>query len=316
VSNSSPNLKIGVYTDKAMKDMVQNKTSIATGSKSGSFDDEACFGSNLAETLRLGNFCTGSTPDEKSLESDPGVLQNSAQETIISEEWGDDLPPLPAGFKFKHIVQLEVEGSSAQLHPGPWMGPSQRQSIRSKQSSTWTEQLTLFSDWNDVFDDYGSFDFTKSGSLVLEKDSSWSLTDQLTARDSRMSVVFTPKRIHISSGKVMGMFMKKKEYHFQILNLNSSLDKVVDLYQFKESGRKLHLSFSETGVSRPKVMSRSKMKKTLADSLGPQFDAKKQGVVFATGPVNSKLCVKMSVCELSKIEQIFSLMHAKNSREN
>merc|ERR1719357_1422561 len=144
------------------------------------------------------------------------------------------------------------------------MGPSQRQSIRSKQSSTWTEQLTLFSDWNDVFDDYGSFDFTKSGSLVLEKDSSWSLTDQLTARDSRMSVVFTPKRIHISSGKVMGMFMKKKEYHFQILNLNSPLDKVVDLYQFKESGRKLHLSFSETGVSRPKVMSRSKMKKTLA----------------------------------------------------
>lgn len=268
----------------------------------------------MEEKISLENIHNESVPDEKSFASYPGALLSSTQETDISEEWGDDLPPLPPGFKLKQITHLEAEGCS--MLPQPYAaGATQRQSIRSKQSSTRTEQLTLLSDWGDIFDDYGSLDLTKSGSLVLEKDTSWSNTDQFTGRDSRYSLVFSPKRIHLAPGKVMGMFLKKKEYHFQILNLNSSLDKVVDVFLLKETGNNLRLSFSKSGLSQPKVMSTNRMKNTLANSLGPQFDAKKQGVVFATGPVNSKLCVKMSVCELSKIEKIFSLIHPKNLRE-
>jgi len=313
VSDSSPNRKIEVNNDKTAKDLVWTKVSLASVPKSGSFDDEACCGSNIKEAFHCGNIHKETVQDEKSFDSYPDVLQTSTQETDISEEWGDDLPPLPPGFKLKHIAELEGEGSSAQPHPYLSAVANQRQSIRSKQSSTQTEQLTLLSDWGDVFDDYGSVDFTKSGSLVLEKDNSWSFSDNLTGRESRLSSVLSPKRIHLPPGKVMGMYLKKKEYHFQILNLNSTLDKVVDVFLVKESGTNLRLSFSKSGLSRPKVMSNSRMKNTLANSLGPQFDAKKQGVVFAMGPVNSKLCFKMSVCELSKIEKIFSLIHSKTS---
>jgi len=310
VNNSSPNRKIEVNTDKTSKDMMWTKVPIASVPKSASFDDEACCGSNKKDTFHCGNIQHETVPDEKSFDSYHDVVQSSTQETDISEEWGDDLPPLPPGFKLKQI-QVEVEGSSAPLATGA----TQRISIRSKQSSTHTEQLTLLSDWGDVFDDYGSMDFTKSGSLVLEKDTSWSISDNLTGRESRLSLMFSPKHIHLAPGKVMGMFIKKKDYRFQILNLNSTLDKVVDVFLLKESGTNLRLSFSKSGLSRPKVMSNSRMKNTLANSLGPQFDAKKQGVVFAMGPVNSKLCYKMSVCELSKIEKIFSLIHPKSSCE-
>jgi len=49
------------------------------------------------------------------------------------------------------------------------------------------------------------------------------------------------------------------------------------------------------------------MAMTLADNLGSKFDAKTKGLTFCIGPVNSTLCYKMTVCELSTMEKILAI---------
>jgi len=108
----------------------------------------------------------------------------------------------------------------------------------------------------------------------------------------------------------MGMFILKKvkeEHLFQVLNLNSSLDEVVDKFLFKLTGVRLPISFRKTEANLPETIIIRNMGITLSESLGPQFDPNNQGLVFSSGAVNSKYCYKISVCELSMIETLFFL---------
>jgi len=54
------------------------------------------------------------------------------------------------------------------------------------------------------------------------------------------------------------------------------------------------------------------MESTLAATLGKDFDAQSQGLLFATGAVNSKLCYKMTVCALREIKKIVSFLCPEN----
>jgi len=43
-------------------------------------------------------------------------------------------------------------------------------------------------------------------------------------------------------------------------------------------------------------------KQTISETVGDCFDPLKQGLVFFVGPIDGKLCFKMSVCDLEKIK--------------
>jgi len=174
-----------------------------------------------------------------------------------------------------------------------------------RQSSSWayspskTGHCTIISDWNDLYEGHSSIELSKTGSFEKLICSSPSNSEPIeTIRQNS---------IKVAPGKVMGMFLYKKGYQFKMLNLNSSIDEVVDVFLMAECGAKLPISFSKTERSRSQIMSKKLTAENLVDSLGPQFDAKTQGLVFAIGSVNSKFCYKMSVCGLGRIERMLTI---------
>merc|ERR1712060_712696 len=71
-------------------------------------------------------------------------------------------------------------------------------------------------------------------------------------------------------------------------------------------GVELPVSFNESENIRPKLLSSSRMAMTLRENLGRKFNIATHGLTFSTGPVNSKLCFKMSICDLRILQKMFS----------
>jgi len=165
-----------------------------------------------------------------------------------------------------------------------------------------------YSDWADLYEGVSSLQITKRASwktCMSGATSTWS--DHVTARESCLPpLTSTPKKLTIPLGKVMGMFLDKQKYRPKVLNLKSTVDEVVNLFLSVETGAILPVSMTETDKP-PTVMNSSLMAMTLADNLGSKFDAKTKGLTFCIGPVNSILCYKMTVCELSTMEKILAI---------
>jgi len=168
------------------------------------------------------------------------------------------------------------------------------------------DKQSNFSYWGDMYD--GTPLLNERDSVQFPSVISFEFSEQLTSRDihSRQSSVEL-KNITLLPGHVLGMLLAKKGYQFQMLNLSWSIEEVVDLFLAKECGVRLPLSFSRNEMNPPGIMASDRMQMTIAENLGSQFDVKIQGLIFATGPVNSKLCYKMSVCERREIEKLFSI---------
>merc|ERR1719233_2081445 len=104
------------------------------------------------------------------------------------------------------------------------------------------------------------------------------------------------------------MHRVKKEYHFTLISLDNTMEEVVKNFLITNSGGvELPLSFNESENTRPKLLSSSRMAMSLRDNLGPKFNIATHGLTFSTGPVNSKLCFKMSICDLRILQRMFSL---------
>jgi len=177
-------------------------------------------------------------------------------------------------------------------------------------SRIFKDRQSIFSQWGDMFD--GTPLLNERDSVQFQSVLSFEFSEQVTSRefhssDSRHSSVKIEK-ITLLPGHVLGMLLAKKGYQFQMLNLKWSIEEVVDLFLAKESGARLPLSFCRNEMNPPGIMGSDRMQMTIAENLGPQFDVKIQGLIFATGPVNSKLCYKMSVCKKREIEKIFSIL--------
>jgi len=250
-------------------------------------------------------------PEERSVQPRSQIFCSNGEKTGIPTDTNEG-DKAYLGVSVRTIIPLE----SIREAPSSSLLEAQRQI--SSLSSSQAKHLTLLSDWANLFDGCES-GFTKSGSLVIQKSPSLSpsfLNEWLTARESRLAVVIAPKKIRLPPGNVMGMFQTKKDYLFQILNLDSTFDEVVDLFLSKESGNRLPISFSKTEAKRPTVMSNTRMRTTLSENLGPKFDAGNEGLYFTTGCVNSRVCYKMTLVELSRIETIFSLTCPENLPDN
>jgi len=231
---------------------------------------------------------------------------------LLNDEASDDFcgkNPINTQFwstkKQKSVEMDAITHRSSRLRP---VDSSKFPYSQKKRGSTVTRQQTILSDWGDVYEGLDSMHFSARGSLIFQRGVSSTFFDDVTARESRLPILPSKqKKITLRPGKVMGMYLGKEDYRFHILKLTSSLDEVVNIFLSVESGPTLPLSFDKTKKNRPKIMSKSLMRMTIEQNLGPHFDPKTKGLMFSLGSVNSKLCYKMSVCDLSNIENIFSV---------
>jgi len=278
----------------------------------GPVDEAVNCGQNSG--LCLGNISVDEFPEDSVVEAHSNILRSSKGREKISEE-KSEIPFTTQRLKVENMVPLETVKTSAKLKSVTRLiSPVriQRQMAFSKKSSRHSRHQ-LLSDWGESFD-LGDLDSTKSDyfSSPTEVGFSGTFSGIYTTRDSRLSAVITRKSILVLPGQVVGMFILKGHWVFQILKLNSSLDEVVDKFLVKESGVRLPLSFSRAGDNSTKNMSINRMGSTLAAILGKDFDAKTQGLVFASGAVNSELCYKMTVCALREIKKIVSCLCPEN----
>jgi len=176
-------------------------------------------------------------------------------------------------------------------------------------------QQTYISDWDGAYEDGADLrvsNFQSSNLKRVVDNSIWS--DSVTPRNSSIvkldSGLILPKcqssplKMPVRPGMVMAMHRTKDGQRLEEVSLNSSLREIVDTFLRIGDGPSLPVSFSYSNKSRPQVLTESRMGMSLADNLRGYLDAKTQGISFFVGSVNTKLCYKMSVCELSQLQKI------------
>lgn len=175
-------------------------------------------------------------------------------------------------------------------------------------------QQTVISDWGDAYEETGDLRISNYDSSNLSRvvdNSIWS--DTITSRNSGVarleSSLVLPKcqisalKMPIRKGWVLAMLLTKEAKRFKMLNLNISLQEVVDTFLNNGTGPSIPVSFSYANETRPRVMSENRMGMSLADNLRGYLDETTQGITFFVGSVNSKLCYKMSICDLGQLHK-------------
>merc|ERR1719474_48678 len=116
------------------------------------------------------------------------------------------------------------------------------------------------------------------------------------------------KMVVLTPGTVLAMQLFKGGQSFKIINLNITLQEIVKNFLSKNCGGvDLPVSFTESENTRPKLISKNRMAMSLRENLGRKFNVVTEGLTFSIGPVNSKLCYKMCVCDLGQLQKMFSL---------
>jgi len=195
--------------------------------------------------------------------------------------------------------------------------PAQRGNLKSslsllpaknRSSQQLQPNLTAFSDWGDAFDSLGSIllsNPTRPGEQSVMS-SAWSDSPRITE-----STIGSGTRMSLKPGTVMAMQQVKREYHFTRIHLDNTLQEVVKNFLIKNNGGvELPVSFNESENIRPRLLSSSRMAMTLRENLGRKFNLATHGLTFSTGSLNTKLCFKMSICDLRILQRMFSFSQA------
>jgi len=297
--------KIAISTSDATRESMRSQDSIfmvARGSDS-----------NVVTDRHSGSWLTSKSmnviAETMSVDPHPPSFLNKVEEDFFDDSI---MTPFPQVFSSKkvHVTDSAISHPSSRLKPTKVMHSKKKpvNAIRSCMDNRQQTDKTVFSDWGDVYEGLGTVRFTQRGSIVLQRGLSSSWSDHVTGRECRLSLAhYEVKKIKLAPGKVMGMYLGKLEYRFQILELKWTLHDVINTFLAAETGARLPISFDQNEQHRPRIMSMNRMEMSVAENLGPQFDAKTKGLTFSTGSVNSKLCYKMSVCELTTMEKIFAI---------
>jgi len=181
----------------------------------------------------------------------------------------------------------------------------------SKSSMLKLREHTVLSDWGDAFED----------SVNLNSQFTFMTCGNSLTSFSDMPTVKTPtapgtSNISIPKGMVLAMCLTKDQQRFRLLNLKMTLEEVVDTFLSANGGEKLPISFTDSHDCRPRRMDAGRMAMTIEDNLGKHLDNSTQGLTFAVGPLNSKLCYKLCICDLAQLQKIFALTNeCKNLEE-
>jgi len=191
---------------------------------------------------------------------------------------------------------------------------------------------TVISDWGDCYEDSGDFRISNYDAATLTRvyGSGWSDGPQSlgtsylgtsylgTSHPKRVSALEVKpsspvRKMPVVKGMVVAMVVTKKGQRFRLLNLNVTLQEVVNGFLKVEAGASLPVSFTISSDSRPKLLPPDKMAATLKENLKGYLDELTQGISFFTGPVNGKLSYKMSVCDLEYMEKLFQIASNRQS---
>jgi len=166
------------------------------------------------------------------------------------------------------------------------------------------------SDWGSAYEDtlFRSTQF----SLLASTFTDTAFSDTPCTDDNSFASNY--HKITVPHGKVLALCLTKYEQRFRLLTLKTSLEEVVETFLSPDGGKKLPISFNSQKY-RPRVMSPHQMAMTIEESLGKHFDTETQGLTFSVGPLNSKLCYKMSVCDLAQLQKILSLTNSSKCLE-
>lgn len=177
-----------------------------------------------------------------------------------------------------------------------------------------TREGTVISDWGECFEDaefrisaYEAASFQRVFDSIYSDCGTFLNSSFPRAESCLLVKTLSPKKMPVRSGMVWAMHLAKEVPRFKMLNLSTTLKQVVDTFLSFETGKSLPVSFTFSKVSRPKLLSAEKMDMALSEVLKGYLDESTQGLSFFVGPVNTKLCYKMSVCELNNLEQLFSM---------
>jgi len=182
---------------------------------------------------------------------------------------------------------------------------------------------TVISDWGDCYEDSGDFRMSnyEAANLTRVYGSGWSdgplsLGTSFPKPGSTLGS-FKPsspvKRMPVVKGMVLAMVVTKQGQRFRLLNLNVTLEEVVNTFLKAEAGASLPVSFTLSTDTRPKLLPADKMALTLKENLEGYIDELTQGISFFTGPVNGKLSYKMSVCQLEYMEKLYQISSNRQS---
>jgi len=183
---------------------------------------------------------------------------------------------------------------------------------------------TVMSDWADCYEDAADFRMSNFETASFQRvyGSAWSDcgTSSYNSPVPRIGSSFvlkkksiSPRKMPCRPGMVWAMRLSKEGQRFKLVNLSITVNELVDTFLSVETGQSLPVSFTFTNLSRPKLLPAEKMRMTLSEILKGYLDEMTQGLSFFVGPVNSKLCYKMSVCELDQLEQLFSMPKRQSS---
>lgn len=196
--------------------------------------------------------------------------------------------------------------------PGPVLSrpsPGKIQAAGLSEAEERLRQQTVISDWNDAYEEGGDFGFSCESSLRQRVVDSSIWSDISTTKNSESGLVVkrspsSPLNWPVIPGMVMAMHLTKDGQRFKKLNLDSSIQDVVNTFLKTKAGPSIPVSFSYSNNCRPRVMSVSWMGMSLSENLKGLLDPTKQGIVFSAGSVNRKLCYKMSISELKHFENL------------
>jgi len=239
------------------------------------------------------------------------TLERNHEEESFSEKFDEiSLTPRQQLYTMRGMVRKATIKSSDIGLPRFSQGSRFLSKIESPHSS-YQFRDQLISDWASVFDGFHSaLSTSRQSSNVNETDdidtAFFSENDLLSSMDRMISI---PSCIISETqpkpGIVLAMFLLKKSQRFEYINLCMTLEDVVATYLSIGDNSKLPVSVTYSKEETPVIYGRSRMAVTLAQNLGPKFDAKSQGLLFTTGTVNSKLCHKMCVCDLRQLQKFF-----------
>jgi len=182
--------------------------------------------------------------------------------------------------------------------------------VKNRSSQQLQPNTTLYSDWGDAYDSLGSIRLSNQRRTIQQSVMSSVWSDNNSPRKTE-STVTSGAKMSLKPGTVMAMQQVKMEYHFTLINLDNTLQEVVKNFLTTNSGGiELPVSFNESENIRPKLLSSSRMAMTLRENLGRKFNLATHGLTFSTGSLNSKLCFKMSICDLRILQRMFSFSRA------
>jgi len=238
-------------------------------------------------------------------EHDRGSLEESPRDSFLKHYIG------PRG-----IRGGSYGGRDSERHSDGSLTSKLGASIQRKDLSTGLslgKRETPISDWNECFTSSGKIRISKTYPDIQSV--SWGISSQSmptlnSTSPKRKSLIVheyvnsTTPEMPVTPDMVWAMLLKKKGQAFQLLNLSFSLRKVVDTFLKVETGSSLPVSFTLPVNTRPKLLSADKMSMTLSENLKGYLDEATHGLTFVVGPINGKLCYKMTVCDLKQLQSV------------